>query len=124
MRSGGIHVADYHANLIYNAGGGTAAELCKLIVELKSRVRKQFGLQLEEEVQYVGFSAWSLCAPSITRSCTVDCEQDALSVRQVHTLASSPLKRAIVQSYESFGLRKTYSAAILPSRTMMTSSPV
>jgi hypothetical protein len=31
---------------------------------------------------------------------------------------------AIVQSYESFGLRKTYSAAILPSRTMMTSSPV
>jgi UDP-N-acetylmuramate dehydrogenase len=56
MRSGGIHVADYHANLIYNAGGGTAAELCELIVELKSRVRKQFGLQLEEEVQYVGFS--------------------------------------------------------------------
>ena len=56
MRSGGIHVADYHANLIYNAGGGTAAELRELIGELKSRVRKQFGLELEEEVQYVGFS--------------------------------------------------------------------
>src|SRR5204862_6485666 len=27
MRQGGIQVADYHANLIYNAGGGTAAEL-------------------------------------------------------------------------------------------------
>ena len=25
MRRGDIHVADYHANLIYNAGGGTAA---------------------------------------------------------------------------------------------------
>ena len=56
MRSGGIHVADYHANLIYNTGAGTARELCELIGELKSRVRKQFGLELEEEVQYVGFS--------------------------------------------------------------------
>ena len=56
MRSGGIHVADYHANLIYNTGDGTASELCELILELKSRVRKQFDLELEEEVQYVGFS--------------------------------------------------------------------
>jgi UDP-N-acetylmuramate dehydrogenase len=56
MTNGGIHVADYHANLIYNAGDGTARELCELIGELKSRVRKQFGLDLEEEVQYVGFS--------------------------------------------------------------------
>jgi len=57
MRNGGIHVADYHANLIYNAGHGTARELCELIGELKSRVKKQFGLALEEEVQYVGFSS-------------------------------------------------------------------
>ena len=56
MRSGGIQVADYHANLIYNTGGGTARELCELIDELKSRVRSRFGLELEEEVQYVGFS--------------------------------------------------------------------
>jgi UDP-N-acetylmuramate dehydrogenase len=56
MRIGGIHVADYHANLIYNTGGGTACELCELIGELKSRVRERFGLELEEEVQYVGFS--------------------------------------------------------------------
>jgi len=56
MRRGGIQVADYHANLIYNNGGGTARELCELIGELKSRVREQFGLELEEEVQYVGFS--------------------------------------------------------------------
>jgi UDP-N-acetylmuramate dehydrogenase len=56
MRNGGIQVADYHANLIYNTGDGTARELCELIGELKSRVREQFGLDLEEEVQYVGFS--------------------------------------------------------------------
>jgi UDP-N-acetylmuramate dehydrogenase len=51
---GDIHVASYHANLIYNAGAGTAADLCALIQELKARVRARFGIQLEEEVQYVG----------------------------------------------------------------------
>jgi UDP-N-acetylmuramate dehydrogenase len=52
---GGIRVADYHANLIYNAGDGTAGELRVLIAELKSRVRDRFGFDLEEEVQYLGF---------------------------------------------------------------------
>ena len=55
MQNGGIQVADYHANLIYNAGQGTARQLCEVIAELKSRVQRQFGLELEEEVQYVGF---------------------------------------------------------------------
>jgi UDP-N-acetylmuramate dehydrogenase len=54
MKRGEIHVATYHANLIYNAGAGTAAELCALIAELKARVRERFGIDLEEEVQYVG----------------------------------------------------------------------
>ncbi len=55
MRRGDIQVADYHANLIYNSGHGTARELCEIIGELKWRVRERFGLELEEEVQYVGF---------------------------------------------------------------------
>jgi UDP-N-acetylmuramate dehydrogenase len=55
LRRGGIVVADYHANLIYNQGQGTAAELVSVIAELKQRVQDRFGLQLEEEVQYVGF---------------------------------------------------------------------
>jgi UDP-N-acetylmuramate dehydrogenase len=54
MEHGGIRVADYHANLIYNVGGGTAADLCLVIRELKQRVRDRFGIELEEEVQYVG----------------------------------------------------------------------
>jgi UDP-N-acetylmuramate dehydrogenase len=53
MQLGGIHVAAYHANLIYNAGQGTASELCELIAELKRRVRERFGIDVEEEVQYV-----------------------------------------------------------------------
>jgi UDP-N-acetylmuramate dehydrogenase len=55
IRNGGIHVAEYHANLIYNAGGGTARELCEVIADLKARVLERFGLMLEEEVQYIGF---------------------------------------------------------------------
>jgi UDP-N-acetylmuramate dehydrogenase len=55
MAQGEIRVADYHANLVYNTGSGTAADLCALIRELKDRVRGRFGLELEEEVQYIGF---------------------------------------------------------------------
>jgi UDP-N-acetylmuramate dehydrogenase len=56
IQNGGIRVAEYHANLIYNTGAGTARELCEIIADLKSRVQNRFGLTLEEEVQYVGFS--------------------------------------------------------------------
>ena len=54
MQAGEIQVAAYHANLIYNAGQGTARDLCALIAELKRRVRERFGIEVEEEVQYVG----------------------------------------------------------------------
>ena len=54
MRRGDIQVADYHANLIYNAGEGTARDLCAVIAELKRRVRDRFAIEVEEEVQYVG----------------------------------------------------------------------
>ena len=56
MREGGIEVASYHANLIFNTGSGTSEEVCLLIDRLKSLVFNEFGLMLEEEVQYVGFS--------------------------------------------------------------------
>jgi UDP-N-acetylmuramate dehydrogenase len=53
MVCGGVRVADYHANLIYNAGGGTSQQVRQLIDTLKRRVMEICGLQLEEEVQYV-----------------------------------------------------------------------
>jgi UDP-N-acetylmuramate dehydrogenase len=53
VRLGDIEVASYHANLIYNAGAGTARDLCALIADLKGRVRRRFGIEVEEEVQYV-----------------------------------------------------------------------
>ena len=56
MREGDIQVATYHANLIYNDGAGTARDLVKVIDCLKARVRERFGIEIEEEVQYVGFA--------------------------------------------------------------------
>jgi UDP-N-acetylmuramate dehydrogenase len=54
-REGGMRVADYHANLLYNEGAGSARELVRLIDSLKADVRREFGFAIEEEVQYVGF---------------------------------------------------------------------
>jgi UDP-N-acetylmuramate dehydrogenase len=55
IRNGDIHVADYHANLIYNGGNGTARQVREIVDDLKGRVRSRFGFCVEEEVQYVGF---------------------------------------------------------------------
>jgi UDP-N-acetylmuramate dehydrogenase len=55
LRRGDIQVAAYHANLVYNDGAGTAADLVWVIEELKRRVYERFGFYLEEEVQYAGF---------------------------------------------------------------------
>ncbi len=56
LGNGGIRVTDYHANTLYNAGGGTAAQFVELVQELKRRVMVRFGFGLEEEVQYMGFA--------------------------------------------------------------------
>ncbi len=56
MRRGDIQIANYHANLIYNDGAGTATDLAAIIRDVKSRVFERFGFELEEEVQYVGFN--------------------------------------------------------------------
>lgn len=55
LQHGGIHVAEYHANLVYNAGGATAQQLRDVLDDLKARVLARFGLALEEEVQFLGF---------------------------------------------------------------------
>ena len=55
VKNGDIHVADYHANLIYNAGHGKAAQVREIVDDLKRRVRERYGFDVEEEVQYVGF---------------------------------------------------------------------
>ncbi len=54
ITNGAIRVADYHANLIYNESRGTARQVRQVIEELTDKVRAVYGLQLEEELQYLG----------------------------------------------------------------------
>ncbi|KKT78112.1 MAG: UDP-N-acetylenolpyruvoylglucosamine reductase [Candidatus Giovannonibacteria bacterium GW2011_GWC2_44_8] len=55
MRYGGIRVAKHHGNLIYNSGEGKSSEILKLAKILKTKAKRKFGLDLEEEVQFVKF---------------------------------------------------------------------
>jgi len=55
IRSRGIRVAAHHGNLIYNAGRGRAKDVRDLAARLKALVKKEFGITIEEEVQYLGF---------------------------------------------------------------------
>lgn len=53
VRQGGIVMADYHANLLFNEGNGTEKDIKTLARMLKEKVLEKFGIELEEEVQYL-----------------------------------------------------------------------
>lgn len=52
MRVGGIVIARFHGNLFINRGGGSARDVRLLARDLKNRVRRKFGIHLEEEIRY------------------------------------------------------------------------
>jgi UDP-N-acetylmuramate dehydrogenase len=54
LRVGDAIVYEKHANIIVNAGHATAKEVLELAEMMKSRVRERFGVELEEEVMFVG----------------------------------------------------------------------
>jgi UDP-N-acetylmuramate dehydrogenase len=54
-RIGNVRISEKHANFIVNLGEGKAKEVRKLINLIKKRVKKKFGIALEEEIQYLGF---------------------------------------------------------------------
>lgn len=55
MKIGGAMVSDKHANFIINFNNAKADDVVQLISLVKTRVRNEFGVQLEEEIQYIGF---------------------------------------------------------------------
>ena len=52
---GQAQVSEKHANYIVNLGGATADNVVQLISLIKQQSRDHFGIQLEEEVRYLGF---------------------------------------------------------------------
>jgi UDP-N-acetylmuramate dehydrogenase len=51
---GGMALSEKHANFLVNTGGGRGSEGLELIREAQERVRAEFGLDLELEVQIIG----------------------------------------------------------------------
>lgn len=47
---GGAHVSARHANFIVNDGSATAADIARLIERCRNEVRRQFGVELRDEV--------------------------------------------------------------------------
>lgn len=52
---GGAQVSPIHANFIINTGNATAEDVVILISLVKQKVRDNLGVQLMEEIEYIGF---------------------------------------------------------------------
>lgn len=55
VRTGGARVSTTHANFIVTEGTATAADIRELIERCKRDVHARFGVQLREEIVYLGF---------------------------------------------------------------------
>lgn len=58
---GRARISERHANFIVNSGGASATDVVALIVEARRRVKEQFGVDLELEVELRG--AWEKTSP-------------------------------------------------------------
>lgn len=54
-REGHARVSRTHANFIVNEGAATAEDIRRLVERCKRDVQKQFGVELREEIVYLGF---------------------------------------------------------------------
>lgn len=52
---GGAAISEEHANYIVNTGDAKAEDVIMLVSYIKQQVRDQLGIQLQEEVNYLGF---------------------------------------------------------------------
>lgn len=54
-KMGEAQIAPQHGNFLLNVGHATAKDIVTLISFVKTKARNEFGVQLQEEVQYLGF---------------------------------------------------------------------
>ncbi|MDP3964003.1 MAG: UDP-N-acetylmuramate dehydrogenase [bacterium] len=53
-KTGNASFSDHHANFIINHGSATAKDIVSLIALAKCAVKEKFGIDLEEEIRYIG----------------------------------------------------------------------
>ncbi len=55
IRIGDAMISDKHANFIINLGEAKSEDITKLIKLIKQKVKDKFNIELEEEIEYLGF---------------------------------------------------------------------
>jgi len=55
-RVGGAQISPVHANFIVNTGEATAADICTLMKMAQTKVKEEYGIELQPEVKFLGFS--------------------------------------------------------------------
>lgn len=55
FRIGGAEVSEKHCGFVVNSGNASAADVMDVILEVRSRVKEKFGVELEPEVIFLGF---------------------------------------------------------------------
>ncbi|MBT6254357.1 UDP-N-acetylmuramate dehydrogenase [Candidatus Uhrbacteria bacterium] len=55
FKVGGASISDVHGNFVINGEGATADHIVQLLAAVKTKVRNLYGVQLEEEIQLIGF---------------------------------------------------------------------
>ena len=58
LEVGGARFSPKHANFVENANGASTADVLALMAEGRRRVRAEFGIELEPEVQVLGDAEW------------------------------------------------------------------
>jgi UDP-N-acetylmuramate dehydrogenase len=51
MKVGGAEVSEKHANFILNTGKATSSDILKLAIQVYTKVKEKFNVELEPEVQ-------------------------------------------------------------------------
>jgi UDP-N-acetylmuramate dehydrogenase len=52
---GNVGLSSKHTLAIINRGGGTAREAMELVKMIQSRVREEFGVEIQPEPNFIGF---------------------------------------------------------------------
>jgi len=55
IKSGQAMISNKHANFIINLGGAKSEDVIKLIKLIKKTIKKKYNINLEEEINYLGF---------------------------------------------------------------------
>ncbi len=55
LTEGGARISEKHANFVINADGAKAADVAAIMAVVKEKVKAEYGVEMEEEVQFLGF---------------------------------------------------------------------